>query len=160
MQEHVINFAMDMNQDNAKKIVKGIERVLLENGFEVTSKDVDEDWASLSFKSDKSVQNTRNLQNLIFTNAQKQDVRLSGEIKNHTPQILLELKEFNDNVKIFENLNVKKNEKDVEVSFESTKSRNDFLDYLKIQGLTATSYFSEQLLESKNNYNVSRKNSL
>lgn len=154
--EYVLNVEVDLNQEGGKRLARASERHLLENGFEVQTRNESEDWCSIAFKTDKPLSNVRGIQNYLFNTAEKMDVRLSSEIFEYTPQILIGLSQLDKNPALFENLDINRGKVDAEISFPSTRARDDFLNFLQDANIPATSYFTEKALEveTKNNFST------
>lgn len=156
-QEYILNIEVDLNQEGGKRLARASERHLIDNGFTVHNRNESEDWISLAFKTEKVLSSIRGIQNYLFTSAEKMGVRLSSDIVEFTPQILIGLSQLDKNPEIFENLDVKRGKIDAEISFTSTQARNDFLTFLQDANIPATSYFKEVSLEAdkKSNFTSS-----
>lgn len=156
-QEYILNIDIDLNQEGGKRLARASERHLIDNGFIVHNRNESEDWISLAFKTEKALSSIRGIQNYLFTSAEKMGVRLSSDIVEFTPQILIGLSQLDKNPEIFENLDIKRGKIDAEISFTSTQARNDFLTFLQDVNIPATSYFKEVSLEAdkKSNFTSS-----
>lgn len=158
--ETSITFEIDMNQDNGKRALRTIERHLVENSFTIQSSSVDEDWASVSYKTNRSLSDIRSIQNHLFNHLQAANIRISSDILQHTPMITFSSEEFSKNSELISSLGVvNKNNDVIEVSFDTSFTRDAALESLKSEGINGENYFNEVTLESKNNF-ISKKNSL
>lgn len=156
-QEYIININMDMEQESAGRFFRMIERHFSEGEMTVKNKNVDESWGSIAFHTDKPLQNINNAVNYILNNATRMNLKVESDIQIHTPQILIGLSQLEAKKELFEGLDISYSDKDAEISFKSTKQRDDFLNFINNEKIEATKYFSDKQLEVKNNYSTSKK---
>lgn len=155
-QEYVLSVDVDLNQEGGKRLARASERHLIDNGFEVHNRNESEEWCSISFKTDKPLTNVRGIQNYLFTSAKKMDIRMSSQIVEYTPQILIGLSQLDSNPGLFSDLNVIRGKVDAEISFNSSKSRDDFLKFLSDSNIPATTYYKETALDDKSNFTATQ----
>lgn len=152
-QETTITFDVDLNQQNGKRVLRGVERYLVENGFTPRTSSYDEDWGTISYWSNKTSHDVRNIQNILFNQIQPTNVRVSSEILQHIPMLTLSNSDFLSKKELVSSLgSVNQVQEFVEVTFQSSQVRDTAIEVLKQEGINASTYFNEITLESRNNF--------
>lgn len=153
--EVTITLDIDLSQENGKRCLRSMERHLVEHGFTQHQSLVDEDWGCVSYKTDKGMGDVRGIQNHLLNQAQNANVRVSSEIREFTPMIIMNAKEnhYNSHIEFFEKFGkINVGADVVEFSFATTTERNEALQVISNEGFHASSYFNEIILETTNNF--------
>lgn len=158
--ESSLTFDIDLNQENANRALRIIQRHLSDSGFTLQSSNIDEDWASVSYKSTRSLGDVRNIQTHLLNQMQSSHIRISSDLLTHTPMLTVSLPDFEKfHSKIYPLGPVTNNNDVIEISFETSFLRDSALGTLQELGINAETYFNEKNLESRNNF-THKKNSL